>query len=234
MRQYFLALFYPGNELHLAILIFLPLLAGLCIYLTKKWSFGLYIILMFITFVYSYTTWADKPSTKILIFFLLLYLINITIVGYFMLPAVRKIYFDPRIRWWETKPRYLTDFSAHIFMNEESTAEGMLKNISVGGFYIESAAELELQQDIKLCFHYGNNEYTVVAKPVFRRQSDPIGYGFQVSRFEAKKAHLSKIVNDLKKEGAVVLGRAPGPEDSFVFWFRRAIRSKSVWIPEVR
>jgi hypothetical protein len=233
IAHYCRALFYTGNRIDFGMIVFVPLIAGTCIYLTKRWSFILYILVMCFPIIYTSLKWYQNPSGKVGLSVLSLYLVNILVVSYFMLPTVRKIYFDPRLRWWETKPRYLTDFVANLLVSEPAGLTGHVKNISVGGLYVETEAELELHKQLQIFFKYGDQEINIKAEPVFRRSIPPAGYGFQVSREETKKSQLRKVVRSLKHNSAVVQGRAPTPEDSFWAWLRQ-IFHRSAWIPQIK
>ena len=56
---------------------------------------------------------------------------------YFINPRIRHLYFDPKSRWWRTKPRYETHLPLLINRGEKSQYP-VLRNISEGGCFIET------------------------------------------------------------------------------------------------
>ena len=98
IQHYFRALFYTGNRIDFGMVVLLPLVAGTCIYLTKRWSFMLYIFVMCFPLIYTSMKWYQNPSGKIGLSAVALYAVNILVVSYFMIPAVRRIYFGPLVR----------------------------------------------------------------------------------------------------------------------------------------
>lgn len=233
IQHYFRALFYTGNRIDFGMVVLLPLVAGTCIYLTKRWSFMLYIFVMCFPLIYTSMKWYENPSGKIGLSAVALYAVNILVVSYFMIPAVRRIYFDPRLRWWETKPRYLTDFQASISIDDKNLGTGHVKNISVGGLYLETDAQLELHKSVQVKFKFNDQEISLMAEPVFQKGTPPFGFGFQISRQEIKKSQLRKVVRSLQESSAIVQGRAPTPEDSFMAWIKQALH-KSAWVPQLK
>jgi len=60
-------------------------------------------------------------------------ILNIAVVGYFLSPAIKLAYMDPRIRWWEAKPRY--DVGIDCTLNDEDK-KYTIKNISESGCFL--------------------------------------------------------------------------------------------------
>ncbi len=63
-------------------------------------------------------------------------------LSYFINPRVRHLYFDPKLRWWRTKPRFETHLPI-IIKRENHWDYPIMKNISEGGCFLET---LELGQ----------------------------------------------------------------------------------------
>lgn len=229
---YLKALLQPENLFHATIFLLIPTSCAVCIYAFKKWSYQAYIALMAVPFIYSFWSWQRRPTTDSLIILCLFYAVNVMIVGYFLLPNIRSIYFNPRLRWWETKPRYAADFQS-LIKQTDIQAQGLIKNISIGGFFVESVDKLSIDQEVLVTFTSSEKKYEVHAIPVFHRSTAPVGYGFRVSDEEAHRSELKKLVNQLKNDGIVVGARAPGPEDTFAYWLK-SLFTKSAWIPDIK
>lgn len=70
-------------------------------------------------------------------------------LGYFINPRVRHLYFDPKSRWWRTKPRYETHLP-FLFQTRGDWHYPILRNISEGGCFIETPHLLEVNSPIHI------------------------------------------------------------------------------------
>lgn len=69
---------------------------------------------------------------------------------YFINPRVRHLYFDPKLRWWRSKPRYET----HLPFMTSHTAQWdypILRNISEGGCFIQTPHLLPVNETVDIC-----------------------------------------------------------------------------------
>jgi hypothetical protein len=68
---------------------------------------------------------------------------------YFINPRVRHVYFDPKLRWWRSKPR----FETHVpfMMNHKSVWHyPILRNVSEGGCFIETPHLAKMSEEIQI------------------------------------------------------------------------------------
>lgn len=230
---YFQALLLPENWYHAFVFFGIPIFSAALIYACKKWSYYAYIAVMAVPFIYSFMSWFEAPSAATGSALIVFYLINIAIVGYFMIPSVRVVYFDPKLRWWETKPRYSTDFQAKIFAGDR-TIVGQVKNISEGGLFVEVSADVPMNESFRIQFHMGQQDYIFNCKAVYNRRATPTGFGFKMDLDAAAIDQILNLIARLKDEGSVVSGRVPGPEESFGYWLKSLSRRKDGWIPQAR
>lgn len=130
---------------------FLFPIAGFAIYQVKRWSFNVFLIIeawvIFANLNY-YKGLYKMGHYGMLAFWIAFAVINIGVVAYILLPAVRIAYLDPRVRWWEAKPRYQVKFPCRI--NGEH--EGQVNNISESGLFILENEKLELGSPVKISF----------------------------------------------------------------------------------
>ena len=148
---YLQALMAPENRVTLLIFIVVPLLGAVLIYICKKWSYLAYFALMTIPFGYSLFSYFKNATLAMTVALVLFYIINMLVIGYFLSPSVRRLYFDPRMRWWETKPRYKADFQSQVeFNGQQHWVE--IKNISVGGAFLETASDFPEGTLLKIFF----------------------------------------------------------------------------------
>lgn len=70
-------------------------------------------------------------------------------VGYFINPRVRHLYFDPKLRWWRSKPRYETHIP-FLMSHANQWHYPILRNISEGGCFIETPHLLDVNADLQI------------------------------------------------------------------------------------
>lgn len=70
-------------------------------------------------------------------------------VAYFINPRIRHVYFDPKLRWWRTKPRYETQLPC-IVNCEQDCHYPVLSNISEGGCFLESPHLLSVNSHLQI------------------------------------------------------------------------------------
>jgi len=116
---------------------FLFPIAGIAILAFRWWSYVVFIAVWGWSFYYNYLSWSAYPDHFPLVTLIGFYIVPFLLVGYFMIPAVRAPYFNGRLRWWESKPRYMINTSAKLFENGKEHQCGII-NISEGGAFITS------------------------------------------------------------------------------------------------
>lgn len=228
--SYAKALLHPNNIWHAVVFFGVPVAAAALIYACRKWAYWTYIGLMSVPFIYSFVSWTESPNLATGIALVCFYLINIAIVGYFVLPGVRVVYFNPALRWWETKPRYTTDFQAKIFLGEDNHS-GQVKNISQGGLFIEGDFKVPLNENLRVQFQFAEQEYIAGGKAVYYRSMNPAGYGLRFDLDLAGEDQIANLIARLKVEGVLHSSHVPGPEESFSHWLKNIFKSKQAWIP---
>jgi len=70
-------------------------------------------------------------------------------LSYFINPRVRHLYFDPKLRWWRTKPRFET-YLPMITRCDSLWDYPVMKNISEGGCFIETKKLGSITETISL------------------------------------------------------------------------------------
>ncbi len=119
----------------LFVYVFVPIMAGVFIYICRRWSYWAYLgclALIFLSNLYSFLTSMNLSTFLALVIVLLA---DLVVVAYFVVPSVQKVYFDPRMRWWEAAPRY--NFDTEGFVNGQ---RAFIKNLSQGGLFMTSPA----------------------------------------------------------------------------------------------
>ncbi len=192
------ALFLPENIL-LTIHIILPsLLAAISIYAVKKWSYHTFLLAMLWIIsrnIYNYA-YANDISALQLIWAMLF---NIMIVSYFLLPAIKEAYMNPKLRWWEAKTRYKKSMLAS-FRQEAGLTNGTISNISEGGVFVAGPIELAMNQALHLVFTVDNFHFDLAGEVVYQLPQQQ-GYGIQFLNLQRQqKKQLKQFIGLLEKQ----------------------------------
>jgi len=70
-------------------------------------------------------------------------------LSYFINPRIRHLYFDPKMRWWKTKPRYETHM-ALMTSHDKRWDYPILRNISEGGCFIETPTPAGMNETVAI------------------------------------------------------------------------------------
>lgn len=223
---YMKALLLSENRLTLAIFTLVPILGAVFIFMCRKWSYIAYVTLMIIPVSYSIIEYAKNSTFAMGVGLAVFFVINFLVVGYFLKPAVRRLYFDPRMRWWETKPRYKADFQCQVELKgQQHWVE--IKNISEGGAFLETSSEFQEGDLLKIYFKDSAGVLALNGEVVYRRHAQPVGYGFKFEKVSSREPRLKELIRKLSTEGALINSRLPGPEDTFVGWLKSTFKLKS-------
>ncbi len=210
--------------------VVLPVIAGVAIFICRRWSYWIYLGclgLIFTSNIYSFYT--DVSLVKFL-FLLFVLIVDLLAVAYFVVPAVRVVYMDPKLRWWESAPRF--QFAHIIDINKRLNA-GHIKNISEGGAFLTTEFPLKEGNRISLTWDFENHYYQVSAVVVFKNtRANAEGYGVQFNHTNESKKQIKRLCAKLKVSGLLIQTVVPGPEDSFGNWLKKLIFSREGLFPK--
>ena len=228
--SYFMLAFKPEYLLRNWFIFICPIVAGLAIYACKKWSFFVYLLAITILFVFSYTGYLSKAESISIVPVLLVYLINISVVSYFLLPAVREVYFNPRLRWWESLRRYRCDFNCVWNKEgEEKSFDGKIGNFSMNGLFLKSSNFPEDGIGIQVQLDKGDRKPVFTGQVVHHGQQNAVGFGVKFCHNKESQEEAKNIVDELEKQGFKISRLTY--EDSFVFWIKNLLTTGRGIIP---
>lgn len=208
-----------------------PLVAGFAIYACKKWSFFVYLIAITMLFFFSYNGYMSKADSISIIPVIFVYLVNVVIVSYFLLPAVREIYFDPRLRWWESQPRYRCDYESS-WSDGGQGAKGVVGNFSINGLFLKSDHFPEDGTQIQVTIKTDNGEKSFSGQTIHHGRQNAVGFGVQFAHTKDSTQAAKTIVSHLEEKGMRITQRDPGNEDSFIYWAKNLFTTGSGIIPK--
>lgn len=155
-----------------------PMMAGVLILIFRRWSYYLYMMVMLALAFVSYARFLEKPSTFGIAPILIAYVTNLAIVIFLLRPRVRNIYFDPRMRWWESAPRYAIDVICE-YGKDKISGSGVVRNISKTGLYLSTESQPEDNAIINVKFQYEDNPIELLGQVIHHGYGDQKGVGLK-------------------------------------------------------
>jgi hypothetical protein len=218
---------YEKASYHMMIYVVIPMFSGLFIYICRRWSLYAYLFCIAVTVVTSALGFHQYTSVFSIIAFFVAIALDIVLVVYFMLPQVKRVYLDPRLRWWETAPRYNYQTSANIL----NIGKGRVSNISIGGLLLFTDSDIKDNQLIKMEFE-SDPKIEVSGQVVYHRQMKEKGYGIQFDKKSSKEKALKGLIRKLENDGKRLQDRS-GEKYNIKSWATDLVKSGKGIIPEI-
>jgi hypothetical protein len=213
-------------------------LAGIAILAVKNWSLPAFIVIQAITLIGHIYFHIEAPKAFPIYLIASLSVLNATVVIYFLVPSVRAVYTDPKLRWWEAKPRYIVDWAGRALQGRKDIPVKVC-NLSEGGVLVEAngkSAALEPDEPVQVEFSFQNSTYSfpgIVRH--FSRAGAPLKFGIQFSEVSpGARTKLKRAIRALKRAGYRPMGRSQPAWTSFVSWSRKLVKTGSGLFPEVK
>jgi hypothetical protein len=160
----------------------------------------------------------------------------LALIGYLLLPNVRAVFMNPRLRWWETPPRYTVDLSAQVSKTDGQGFPCKIIDISVGGAGVQTeSAAFSGNEGVLLMFEHDARTLLMRAVVVYGRP-DGTGhrYGLEWRRgIEDDETRLVAYLDELEAKKAPITRPPPKWREDLSAWWQRARKSPSAWVPEV-
>ncbi len=201
--------------------IVLPVVTGLSILRFRKWSYFLLLTFTSATSILFLFEWIASPKFPLEVF-VLLESVNVIIFIYFLLPPVRNVYLNPSLRWWEQKPRYLVDFKTQL-ESKSTVANGVIKNISVGGALIQTPMPLNRSDIFDIKFEAFQKEYQIRAQVIFKADNT---FGSFFIKVSPSQKDLNELIDNLVIQGFPLRTPVPTLKQSFITWIKELLRGR--------
>lgn len=222
----------PNLKINL-ITFFAPVAAGLAIYACKKWSFWLYLAMIALISGLNLMIYRAHSTSLNLTLFAAFTVIDLALVTYFLIPAVRSLYFDPRLRWWEASPRFRANRPGR-WRSGENGGDGELVNFSAGGLFFKSAQVPGDNALVDISFADGGRERNFSGHVIHHSKQNLAGFGVKFDRSSQQAKEAADFVRKLDAEGMMITDRLPGPEDSLAAWLKRVFTTGQGLVPETK
>lgn len=184
------------------LILFVYPISAAAIYSIKKWGWYLFLACSLILISYNIFVYNLSPRYSLLILIFLNVILAI-VAGVFFRKHIIAPYFNPRLRWWETEPRYKIDIHADI-ISGKNILTGEILDISNSGFFMAFERDLTVGRVYKFNLKCLKHSVEVNGK-VMRKASQKEelnGYGIMfVKLTDAEKMGISSLIEDLEKGG---------------------------------
>lgn len=237
-RAFVASVIQTGSFWNLAELFALPVATGVSMLIYRKWTYPLFIAAMMWTFGENIFIWLKHPTVFGILPIAILNVPNLGVIAYFCVPGVRRVYFDARIRWWESKPRYQVDWNAGLDRGS-SHSQCRVRDISEGGlfFEIEKGSALQLGEMVRIHLKFSTKEFSVPGKVVHKRERGQgnvriMGAGIlfgEISKPERKA--INGLIKELKRQKFKTRDVKGDTAKSFVEWAKTAATTGKGLIP---
>ena len=204
------------NMNFLTLWVFLPLAAGLALLTFRMWSYYLFLAFMAMVSLYTFRQRWLYPHHVNIWLFTFLELINFSVILYFWSPAVRRIYLNKRIRWWQQRPRFLITADAKLDIGGQIYS-AKIENISEGGAFVACSADIQNKKEAHLKFEMAGHKIGVKALVLHHRGG---GYGLFFHDSPAVQKEIRALTKALLAQGVHVRGREMTTKENFLFWFK--------------
>ncbi|MCM2323785.1 MAG: PilZ domain-containing protein [Oligoflexia bacterium] len=211
-------------------LVLLPI-GGAAIYLCKRWSFPIFLAVVLQTAYSNFQTWYGAPQAFPIWAFLGTALLDVALVAYFFFPKVRAVFLNPRLRWWESQPRFAVRLRARAG-HPRGDSHCVIQDLSEGGAFVKATADWATGETIELTFSFFELSYRVTCRVAYRRNGKTRGYGLQFHPTAETRIALIKLTQGLELTGLRSRGAVDLKQD-FTQWLKLLLTSGKGLLPDV-
>lgn len=177
-------------------------IAGIAILAVKNWSLPVFLG------VEGYVIYSNFPLFKLmyakglyldLSLLLGFAILNILVVTFLLIPAVRIYYIDPKLRWWEAYPRFSVNLKAYF----EGFGETLIHDMSKSGVFVTAIPSLKEGDIIPISFESNGESFKLEGRVVaFFKKGAIDGMGLQFFGLDFKrKRQLAHLIRGWEKQG---------------------------------
>jgi hypothetical protein len=209
-------------------------IAGIAIYAVKEWSYPVFLGVVATTAVRNYVTWTQYPQMLPIWLLVAIYVLHVSLVSYFLIPPVRAFFYDSKLRWWESKPRFHIETKAKIATaDDEKTSPCEIVNISEGGFFIKTSRKLNPGDVVEVEATLINRKLHLKAEVVYRRAQGMKGFGAKFIGLEPQARQMLKnVMKGLKFMGVETRSGQNKWTEDLVGWSKEVIRTGNGLVPK--
>lgn len=166
----------------------------------RLWGYWLYLGWLVGLVAYNTAVFVTEGPTRVPRTHVSMYLgltaLALVATAVFLRREIRAPYANPRLRWWESPPRYRTELVCE---------QGRILDISLGGVYVESAAEVPIGAQLALRFEAFGRPVEARGTIVWTWPGSPDrprGFGLKFTALGATdRAALKQVLTQLRRLG---------------------------------
>lgn len=177
-------------------------IAGLLLWKLRTWTYfaflGIMAYLIFSILTYEQYTWPYNSDSPLFYHYFIIGL-TLFVIVYFLIPDVRAPFFNRKLRWWESKPRYRTTIPARISGNKV-TFQSEILNISQTGAFLKDNNHLSPGEVVSLAFESEGLLMEMPVKVIGRHvisQTQGLGVQFHPSSV-SQKIQMIRLIGRIK------------------------------------
>lgn len=124
---------------------------------------------------------------------------------------IRVPYFFPKIRWWESDPRYRLSVPVKIKRKDGKEMDGDILDLSLGGCFVKLRSDIDLYESVSTQFQVFGFNIKCEAVVVWRTQSTvthPRGIGLKFEQLPRTERRSLRQVNQRLKKIAALYRRS--------------------------
>ncbi len=137
---------------------------------------------------------------------LLAFLFSMTCVALVLLRVAREIrvpYFFPKIRWWESNPRYRLAVPALILRKDGTPLEGQILDLSITGCFVKLRQDMQADEQVQIKFTVFKLELDCSGVVVWRSTSTvthPKGIGIKFGELQRPQKRALRLITRRLKQ----------------------------------
>ncbi|MBI4925080.1 MAG: PilZ domain-containing protein [Bdellovibrio sp.] len=177
--------------------------AGYGIWEMKRWGWHVFLFCNILIIYGNAVIASDYGESHHKVFGFVFSVIAISIIVLRLGREIKVPYFLPKIRWWESNPRYRLSVPVSVSRKDNTNFVGEILDLSMGGCFIKLRSELYQDETLSLEFTVFGQTFRFVGNVVWRTQSTvthPKGIGIKfapIIKFDKKL--LKAVIHRLKK-----------------------------------
>jgi hypothetical protein len=195
-----LALETPLRKVELFVL---PLILGAQIFFTRRLGYYVAVLGCLYLAVRSVLVFYATNQTDPVYVIVFSNIVSLIGVVYLARSKVRDIYFNPRLRWWETPPRYIVAWDAKLSRAGSETASVKISNLSIGGAGVDTSDTGFVPNEVvDLKFERNGQTYALRSRVVwqskFPTMGTRLGLEWMESAMNVERVKVRRLVAELK------------------------------------
>lgn len=204
----------------------LPIFLGLFTFVARRVSYFVVVTGSIYLVVRNFVEFAETNDSIPMTGMVALNLLFIFVIVYLSRRSTRDIYFNPKMRWWETDPRYVVGWDGSLGRAAKSAGKMKIRNIAIGGAAIETSDSNFLPHEpVVLEFRNGSESFRLTAGVVWEQKNAGSTNLIGVQWIDDKQSNDGRRIRDLihdLKSTRTPTTKAPDRWQDFKTWISRA------------